>query len=392
MIRKRNIMKQAIYLDNAATTPLRNEVVQRMQQVLANTFGNPSSTHSFGREAKAVLELSRKTIAQLLGVTGSEIIFTSGGSEADNLILISSVRDLGVKTIITSPIEHHAVLHTIAYLQNQFGTDVQYVKVLENGTIDYTHLESLLKNSDQKTLVSLMHVNNEVGNLLDIKKTGELCKQYQALFHSDTVQSIGHYNIDFSKLGVDFAAASAHKFHGPKGVGFALIKKPHVLKPLLHGGAQEKGLRAGTEAVYAIAGLAEALTHSLKNLEAEKAHISKLKKHFINTLKAAIPAVVFNGNSENLEKSSYTILNITLPLLQEKAQLLNFELDIKGIACSKGSACQSGSNTGSHVLQQIQDQELQKYTSLRFSFSSINTLEEIDYTVSVLKQFVLSKK
>lgn len=385
-------MKQAIYLDNAATTPVRKEVVACMQQVLAATYGNPSSTHSFGREAKAILELSRKTIANHLGVLGSEIIFTSGGSEADNLILISSVRDLGVKTIITSPIEHHAVLHTVDYLQKHFQVQIKYVNLKENGTIDYLHLESLLKNSKQKTLVSLMHVNNEIGNLLNLQKTGEICKQYQALFHSDTVQAIGHYDINFSALGVDFAAASAHKFHGPKGVGFAMIKKGNNLKPLLHGGAQEKGLRAGTEVVYAIAGMTEALTLSLKNLEKEKAYISQLKNHFIKQVKTAIPEVIFNGNSQDLTKSSYTILNITLPVLQEKSQLLNFELDIKGIACSKGSACQSGSSAGSHVLQHIQDKALQKYTALRFSFSSFNTIEEIDYTISVLKQFVLSKK
>ncbi len=384
-------MKQ-VYFDNAATTPLRSEVVSVMQQVLSDVFGNPSSTHSFGRAAKSHLELARKTIAKLVGVSASEIIFTSGGTEADNLILTSCVRDLGVKHIITSIVEHHAVLHTAAFLKQHYDVQVHFVKLLEKGEVDYHHLEALLQQIQGKTLVSLMHVNNEVGNLLDIEKTGALCKQYNALFHSDTVQSVGHFDIDFEKINIDFAAVSAHKFHGPKGVGFALIKKSHTLHSLIHGGEQEKGLRAGTEAVYAIAGLAEALSLAVKNLPEEKSYISNLKSYFITQLQLHIPQVRFNGLSGSMEKSSYTIVNVLLPVLQEKATMLPFELDIKGIACSKGSACQSGSSLGSHVLQAVQTEEEQRFSSIRFSFSSFNTKEEIDYVVVILKQFVLSKK
>lgn len=383
---------KSVYFDNAATTPLREEVVAAMQKTLKNSFGNPSSTHSFGREAKSKVELSRKTIAKLLGVTSSEIFFTSGGTEADNLILTSAVRDLGVKTVITSAVEHHAVLHTVAYLQKHYGITVLFVNLLEKGEIDLVHLETLLKQQNDKTLVSLMHVNNEIGNLLPLKKVGNLCKQYNALFHSDTVQSVGHYDINFSEVNIDFAAVSAHKFHGPKGVGFAVIKKPHVLHSIIHGGEQEKGLRAGTEAVYSIVGLSEALSVSLSNLPSEKKYIQELKSYFINELQKAVPEVKFNGLSNHLDKSSYTIVNVLLPVLHEKATMLPFELDLKGIACSKGSACQSGSNKDSHVLEAIQSSEEKAYSSLRFSFSVFNTKEEVDYVIEVLKQFVFSKK
>ncbi len=381
-----------VYFDNAATTPLRPEVIATMQQVLSDVYGNPSSTHSFGREAKTRVELARKTIAAILGVTASEIIFTSGGTEADNLIVTSCVRDLRIRHIVTSRIEHHAVLHTVAFLKKHFDITVSYVNLLENGAIDLTHLEEILQQTSSKTLVSLMHVNNEVGNLLDIKKAGAICKRYDALFHSDTVQSVGHFDLNFSKIDIDFAAVSAHKFHGPKGVGFAFVKKQHGLKSLIHGGEQEKGLRAGTEAVYAIVALAEALSISVANLGNEKEYILGLKSRFISGLKTSIPNIRFNGLSGDLQKSSYTIVNVLLPVLQERAVMLSFELDIKGIACSKGSACQSGSSAGSHVLQAIQSDEDQRLSSLRFSFSSFNKIEEIDYVVDVLKQFVLSKK
>jgi len=380
-----------VYFDNAATTPLRSEVIATMQHVLSDVYGNPSSTHSFGREAKTQVELARKKIASILGVTASEIIFTSGGTEADNLVLISCVRDLGVRHIVTSFIEHHAVLHTVAFLKKHFGITVSYVNLLENGVVDLMHLEKILQETSCKTLVSLMHVNNEVGNILDLKKAGAICKRYDALFHSDTVQSVGHYDLDFSKIDIDFAAVSAHKFHGPKGVGFAFVKKQHGLKSLIHGGEQEKGLRAGTEAVYAIVAMAEALSISAANLVSEREYILGLKSCFISGLKASIPGVKFNGLSGDLQKSSYTIVNVLLPVLQERAVMLPFELDIKGIACSKGSACQSGSSMGSHVLQAIQSGE-ERFSSLRFSFSSFNKIEEVDYVVDVLKQFVLSKK
>lgn len=377
-----------VYFDNAATTQLRNEVIICISEVLKTEFGNPSSTHSYGRSSKSLLENARKEIASLLNVSSSEIIFTSGGTEADNLILTSAVRDLSVKRIITSPIEHHAVLHTLEWLQKTYGVEIVFVKLDSCGLVDYEHLESLLKSSSEKTLVSLMHVNNEVGNLLDLKKVAEYCKEYGALFHSDTVQSMGHYELDFKDIPLDFAAASAHKFHGPKGSGFAFIRKNSGLRPLIHGGEQERGMRAGTEPVHDIAGMAEALKIAYRNLDTEREYTSELKAYFKEKLKLAIPGVKFNGSCEDNEQSTYKLLNICLPIEADKAVLLLFQLDLKGIACSKGSACQSGSEGGSHVLNAFLSEEDLKKPSLRFSFSSFNTKEEIDFVVSVLKEFM----
>ncbi len=377
-----------VYFDSAATTKPRDEVVHCITEVLKTEYGNPSSTHSYGRSSKSLLENARKEIAKLLNVSAGEIIFTSGGTEADNLILISAVRDLGVKRIISSRIEHHAVLHTLEWLQKEYGIGVEFVNLNFCGEVDFEHLESLLSASNEKTLVSLMHVNNEIGNLLDLKRTALLCKQYKALFHSDTVQSVGHFELDFSEIPIDFAAAAAHKFHGPKGAGFAFVRKNSGLKPLIHGGEQERGLRAGTQAVYAIAGMAEALKLSYQKLDKERDYISHLKAYFKEQLVQAIPGVKFNGNCGKLEQSTYTLLNVCLPLSAEKAMLLLFQLDLKGIACSKGSACQSGSEGGSHVLNEIlSDEDLGK-PSIRFSFSSFNKKEEVDYVVAVLKEFI----
>ena len=377
-----------VYFDSAATTQLRSEVIRCMSEVLKTEYGNASSTHSYGRSAKSLLENSRKDIAKHLNVSASEIIFTSGGTEADNLILNSCVRDLGVTRIISSKIEHHAVLYTINELQAKNGVKAEFVNFDSCGMVDYDHLESLLEDTTHKTLVSLMHVNNEVGNMLDIKRVGALCKKHDALFHSDTVQSVGHYELDFSDISIDFAAVAAHKFHGPKGAGFAFVRKNTGLKPLIFGGEQERGLRAGTEAVYAIAGMCEALNISYRNLDKERAYIQGLKDYFKEQLITHIPGVKFNGNCDDNEKSTYTLLNVCLPMSSEKAMMLLFQLDLKGIACSKGSACQSGSTKGSHVLSQIlSDEDLQK-PSIRFSFCSYNTKEEVDYVVSVLKDFI----
>ncbi|MCG2431071.1 cysteine desulfurase family protein [Aequorivita xiaoshiensis] len=377
-----------VYFDSAATTQLRDEVIDCICEVLKTEYGNPSSTHSYGRSSKSLLENARKEIAKLLNVTTSEIIFTSGGTEADNLILNGAVRDLGVKRIISSRIEHHAVLHTLDWLQEKYGITIEFVNLDHCGHVDYKHLEKLLSDTSEKTLVSLMHVNNEVGNLLDLKTTAELCKKYDTLFHSDTVQSVGHFELDFKDIPVDFAAAAAHKFHGPKGAGFAFIRKNSGLKPLIHGGAQERGLRAGTEAVYAIAGMAEALKLSYHKLEKERKYISELKQYFKTQLSENIEGVKFNGDCDNDERSTYTLLNVCLPITPEKAMLLLFQLDLKGIACSKGSACQSGSEGGSHVLSAIlSDDDLAK-PSIRFSFSSFNKKEEVDYVVECLKEFI----
>ncbi len=377
-----------VYFDSAATTQIREEVVDRMTSVLKENYGNPSSTHSFGRSSKSLIEQARKTVAGILNVKASEIVFTSGGTEADNLALNSAVRDLGVKRIITSKIEHHAVLYTVNQLQECFEVEVEYVDVDYKGNIDLDDLEIRLKNSDKKTLVSLMHVNNEIGNMLDLKKTAELIKSHGALFHSDTVQSIGHFNLDLSEIPVDFTAVSAHKFHGPKGVGFAFVRRNSGLKPLIFGGEQERGHRAGTEGVHNIVGLEESLKLAYANLEEEKEYISSLKKHFISRLKEEIPGVKFNGTCEDFENSTYTLINVCLPVSQEKAIMLLFQLDLKGIACSKGSACQSGSDQGSHVLNAFLNEEDRKKPSLRFSFSRYNTKEEIEYVVECLKEFI----
>lgn len=377
-----------VYFDSAATTQLRDDVITCITEVLKTEYGNPSSTHSYGRSSKSLLENARKEIAKFLNVSASEIIFTSGGTEADNLILCSAVRDLGVKRIVSSRIEHHAVLHTLEWLQKEYDIQLDFVKVEECGQVDYNHLENLLTATSQKTLVSLMHVNNEIGSLLDLKRVALLCKEHHALFHSDTVQSVGHYELDFKDIPIDFAAAAAHKFHGPKGAGFAFIRKNSGIRSLIHGGEQERGLRAGTEAVYAIAGMAEALKLSYHKLEKERAYITELKDYFKEQLLTAIPGVKFNGSCDDNERSTYTLLNVCLPISAEKAMLLLFQLDLKGIACSKGSACQSGSEGGSHVLNEILSQEDLSKPSIRFSFSSFNKKEEVDYVVEVLKEFI----
>ena len=381
---------QKVYLDNAATTQVRDEVIAKMQEALAVYYGNPSSTHSFGRSAKTAVEKARKTIAKTLNAQPSEIIFTSGGTEADNMILRCAVRDLGVKTLITSKIEHHAVLHTAEELEKEYRISVKYVDLDENGNPKLDHLETLLTQDDSKKLVSLMHVNNEIGNISNIEAIGELCKQHGALFHSDTVQSVGHYPWDVQAVSIDFMTAAAHKFHGPKGIGFAFIRKNSGLKPLIFGGSQERGHRAGTEAFHNIVGLEEAFVKAYENLEEETQTVKELKHYFIDRVKQEIPDAIFNGLSEDLEKSTYTLVNVRLPFDKQKGLMLLFHLDMKGIACSKGSACQSGSNLGSHVLTEILSEEELEKPSLRFSFSMYNTKEELDYTVQVLKEFAES--
>jgi len=378
----------SVYLDNAATTALRPEVAQRMFEVLNETPGNPSSTHAYGRKAKGLIEQARKTVAKYLNVEAGEIIFTSGGTEADNLVLVSAARDLGLKRIITSRIEHHAVLHAAQYAAKVFNVELVYVNLKECGTPDEAHLESLLQDNVGKTLVSLMHINNEIGNKIDIKLFATLCKQYEALFHSDMVQSVGHFDLDFKEIPVDFCAVSAHKFHGPKGVGFAFIRKNSGLRSVIHGGGQERGLRAGTESVHNIVGLEEALKLSYENLATERPYIEDLKSYFQEQILALIPDAKLNGNCGKPENSTYTLLNVCLPLDAAQAMLLQFQLDMKGIACSKGSACQSGSNAGSHVLTEVLSDEDMNKPSIRFSFSKYNTKEEVDYVVKTLAEFV----
>lgn len=379
-----------VYFDNAATTQIREEVLERMITVMREVPGNPSSTHAVGRKAKSLIESARKTVAHYLNVSAGEIIFTSGGTEADNLVINSAVRDLEVTRIITSPIEHHAVLHVVEQLEKNYPIEVNTVAIKSCGGVDVDHLEKLLSSSNQKTLVSLMHINNEIGNILDIQEVGTLCKNHNALFHTDMVQSIGHYEIDLDALPVDFAAASAHKFHGPKGVGFAYVRKNTGLKPLIFGGGQERGARAGTEAVHNIVGLEEAIKYAYENLKGEQAHIKQIKAYFIKRLQEEIPQAKLNGLCGELNTSTYTLLNVCLPVPPEKSLMLLFQLDLKGIACSKGSACQSGSDQGSHVLHTFLSEEDLKKPSIRFSFSHYNTEEEVDYVIDCLKSFIVS--
>ncbi|PXY40732.1 cysteine desulfurase [Flavobacterium cheongpyeongense] len=369
-----------VYLDNASTTAMRPEIIQEMTKIMMEDYGNPSSTHSFGRNAKTIIELSRKNIAKHLNCYAQEIIFVSGGTEANNWILRSAVEDLKVVRIITSKIEHHAVLYTVLALQSDYDLQVDYVNINSDGSVDLTHLANLLAD-EKKTIVSLMHVNNETGAILDIDRVGVICKQYNALFHSDTVQSVGKTEIDLQKTPVDFIVASAHKFHGPKGVGFAFIRKNSGLQPLFFGGEQEKGLRAGTEAVHQIAGMAKALTISHENLETEREYIFGLKKYLIDQFEIHFPDFRIVGKKECF----YNIINIILPFSQDKTSMLLFNLDMKGIAVSRGSACQSGSIKPSHVLKEILSETDLKLPNLRISFSHNNTKEDIDWLIECLQ-------
>ena len=369
-----------IYLDNAATTPIDPEVVQAMIPVLENNYGNPSSTHSKGRESRSLIEMARKQIAKTLKCTPSEIFFTSGGTEADNQALRCSVSDLGVKRIITSPLEHHAVLHTAEYLADCDKARVDLVKVNDRGEIDRNHLSELLEE-DIPTLVSLMHANNEIGNLIDLRQIGELCHSKGAYFHSDTVQSMAHYTFDLSDLPVDFLTCSAHKFHGPKGIGFLYVNRRVKLHAFIHGGAQERNMRGGTENLYGIVGLAKAFEIANTDIEAHRDHIRGLKAHMIESLKERIPGVQFNGLSGDLDRSLYTVLSVSLPPSKLGGMLL-FNLDIYGICVSGGSACSSGSNIGSHVLKGINADP--DRPAIRFSFGRFNTREDVDFTVEKL--------
>ncbi|MBI1285967.1 MAG: aminotransferase class V-fold PLP-dependent enzyme [Flavobacteriales bacterium] len=370
----------SIYLDNAATTQMDSEVIDAMTEVMKNIYGNPSSVHGFGRQARAEIEKARRKVASFLKVSPAEIFFTSGGTEADNMAILCSIRDLGVKRIVTSKLEHHAVLHSVEAAEAKDHVEVAYVKLSEKGHIDLNHLEELLQ-SGEKTLVSLMHANNEIGNLIDLKKVSELCRKHGAYFHSDTVQTMCHYAFDLSELDIDFITASAHKFHGPKGIGFLYINSNVRIKPMIHGGAQERNMRGGTENIYGIVGLAKAMEVSFENLEEHKRYVQSLKTYMLERLKDAIPAIEFNGDAEG--NSLYTVLNVSFPDTPISEMLL-FNLDILGISASGGSACSSGSNVGSHVLAALEIDH--KRPAIRFSFSKFNTKEEIDITVEKLAE------
>jgi cysteine desulfurase len=370
-----------VYLDNAATTPIDQEVLKTMFSVMENHYGNPSSIHAHGREVRTLVEKARKSVAQILNTAPANIFFTSGGTEADNMAIRCAIEDFGIKHAITSKIEHHAVGHTLVHLEQQGKIKLSYVDVDEKGNINYHHLEELLK-SNERSLVSLMHANNELGTLTDIEKVGEICEQYNAIFHSDTVQTMGHYKHDLSKLKVHFLVCAAHKLHGPKGVGFLYVNPSIKIKPMIFGGAQERNMRGGTENVYGIVGLAKALELAYADMEAHQQHIQALKDYMITELQKAIHEIGFNGETE-ANKSLYTVLNVCFPKM-DMADMLLFNLDINGISASGGSACSSGSNIGSHVLTAIgADPER---PSVRFSFSKFNTKEEIDFVVNKVKE------
>lgn len=374
-----------IYLDNAATTQMTDEVISSMIEAM-KTFGNPSSNHSFGQEAKLLIENVRRQIAEALNVTPGEIIFTSCGTESNNMIIKSCVRNLGVQRIITSPMEHKCVAETIQEMKNHDKVEVVYLRPNKQGDISLEALEEALKNSEKKTLVSLMHANNEIGNLLDIEKVAQLCKENNALFHSDTVQTVAHLDLDFSKIPVDFASCSAHKFHGPKGVGFAFVRKSTGLKPLITGGPQERSLRAGTENVAGIVGMGKALEIGLAKLKEYTQHIQGIKDYAIARLKEEIPAIQFNGHSADAEKSLYTLVSVRLPFHEP---LIGMKLDMKGIAVSQGSACSSGASKPSMVMMMLlDDDEMKTTTPLRISFCCQTKKEDIDVFVKALKDIV----
>jgi len=374
------LLSMRIYLDNAATTPLDPEVFEAMKPFMLEDFGNPSSTHSHGRKVRAAIETARKKIAELLNCTPGEIIFTSGGTEADNAIIRCAVETYGIKHAISTPIEHHAVTHTLSTLEKQGAVELQYVNLDAKGHVDLEHLEELLKTYPN-ALVSLMHANNEIGNILPIEEVGILCEKYKAYFHSDTVQTMGHYRHDLKKQKVHGMAAAAHKFHGPKGVGLMYINKDKKIHQFVHGGSQERNMRGGTENVYGIIGLAKALEICYREMKAHETSIKKLKSQMIEKLKEAVPGVSFHGDSANLERSLYTVLNVSLPESDENEMLL-FNLDMAGISASGGSACSSGASTGSHVLGALYPNS--KRGAVRFSFSKYNTSEEIDIVANKL--------
>lgn len=372
-----------VYFDNAATTAMDDRVIDSMLPYMRSYFGNPSSVHSHGREVRSAIEKARKKVAELLNASPSEIFFTSGGTEADNTALVCGIESHGITHAITSPVEHHAVLHTLEVLSKKGTVELSLLDVNDRGEIDLNQLENLLK-ANPKSLVSLMHANNEIGNLNDLQRIGALAKEYNAFFHSDTVQTVGHFVHDLKNLPVDAIVAGGHKFHGPKGSGFLFVRKDKKIHPFIHGGAQERNMRGGTENVIGIIGIAKALELAYEDMEGHRNHIEQVKKYFIEKLTSEIPGVEFNGLSEDLEKSLYTVLNVSLPPSETNRGMLLFNLDLEGISASGGSACSSGATVGSHVLRALDHNP--ERDSVRFSFSRYNTLEEVDYTVGKLKE------
>lgn len=372
-----------IYFDNAATTPLDPRVLEAMMPYLTTHFGNPSSIYSYGRESRLAVENARKSVARLLNAHPAEIFFTSGGTESSNTAITAAVRDLGCRHIITSPVEHHATLHTVEYLYQNGEAALSYINMQEDGHIDIVHLQQLLAESEVKCLVTLMHANNEIGNITDIHAVGELCKQYKAIFHSDTVQTVGHFPFDLRKTPVHFITGAGHKFHGPKGVGMLYVNENVKIRPYIHGGSQERNMRAGTENVYGIVGFAKALELATEGFETDMAAIGGLKRYMMDQLQQHIPGVGFNGDP--LGNSLYAVLSVSFPKT-EKTEMLLFNLDINNICASGGSACTSGADAGSHVIRAISHDP--NRVTVRFSFAKENTREEVDTVVHKLKDLL----
>lgn len=374
---------ERIYFDNAATTALDPAVLDSMMPYLTTHFGNPSSIYSYGRETRMAVEMARKKTAKILNTTPGSIFFTSGGTESINTILKAAVRDLGCTHIISSPIEHHATMHTLEFMAEHWKTKVDYVKLLPNGHLDLEYLENLLKNSTEKTLVALMHANNEIGNMLDLHEVGNLCKKYDALFFSDTVQTVGHFPFDLKNTPVDFITAAGHKFHGPKGVGMMYINEHLKIKPLISGGAQERAMRAGTENIYGIVGFAEALDIATKNYEHDKAYISGVRNYMMEQLKQHFDNISFNGDPTG--RSLYTVLNVNFPKTA-KTEMILMNLDMQHICASGGSACSSGAEAGSHVIHALNPDP--EKVAVRFSFCKHNSRQEVDAVINVLKDIL----
>jgi cysteine desulfurase len=371
-------MNARIYFDNAATTPIDPEVFEAMKPYFTDHFGNPSSIYSYGRENRMAIEKARKSVAGILNAHPSEVFFTSGGTESTNTAIFGAIHALGCQRIITSHIEHHATLHTCTHLAEKNNIPIEYVSLKEDGHVDLNDLEQKLSGSNTKTLVTLMHANNEIGNITDIAAAGEICKKYGAIFHADTVQTVGHFPIDLNKIHVDFITGASHKFHGPKGVGLLYISSRNKIPAYVHGGGQERNMRAGTENIYGIVGFAKALELSTERHEEDKKHISEIKQYMKSRLEEHVPNIVFNGDPEG--DSLYTVLSAGFPLT-DRSEMLLFNLDVRNICVSGGSACSSGANQGSHVIQALGKKD---QSTVRFSFSKYNTIEEVDHLIQTL--------
>jgi len=373
------VMTQPIYFDNAATTKLDPLVLEAMLPFLAEQYGNPSSVYSIGRYARFMVETARKKVSELLGTKSSSIYFTSGGTESNNTAILAAIRDCGCNCIITSPIEHHAVLHTVEFYSASFNIPLLFVALTSEGTVDYADLEIKLGEQSlagRKCLVSLMHANNETGALLDIPRVSELCKAHSALFHSDCVQTIGHYPVELDKSGIHFASASGHKFHGPKGSGILYIHNELKIKPLIHGGSQERNMRAGTENVHGIIGFTKALELSMQHYQKDSLHIQSVKNEMKKQLTSAFSNISFNSPEESL----YTVLSVCFPNSLFGDNLV-LDLDKNNICVSGGSACSGGN--ASHVMVALN--KIETCNTVRFSFSKFNRLTEVETVVDILK-------